>query len=152
MHWICQILHLGISNPSWRWRNVSIFVCIFTLKLAFLKLLGFLWFYEVFTRLFCIKENHWRINFHYLPNFFFPEAIDKIIHFLTNANNLADRRYHGWSNVEITNALTRIAVNDDNKKMVSVKSFSKYSNAFEVHKYLSVNLSRFDVLNEYTEH
>ena len=47
------------------------------------------------------------------------ETIDKIIHFLSNANNVASRRYCGLSNIEIADALTKVAVNDDNKKMVS---------------------------------
>jgi len=45
------------------------------------------------------------------------ETIDKIIHFLSNANNVASRRYCGLSNIEIADALTKVAVNDDNKKM-----------------------------------
>ena len=51
-------------------------------------------------------------------NVFIAETIDKVIHFLSNANNMVDRRYCGLSNVEIANALTRVAVNDENKKMV----------------------------------
>ena len=47
-----------------------------------------------------------------------PETIDKIIHFLITTNNLVGRRYNGLSNVEIADAITRLAVNDDNKKMV----------------------------------
>ena len=44
------------------------------------------------------------------------------------------KRFLGMSNVEIANALAKIAVNDYNKKAVSIKC----SNAFEVHKEITL--------------
>ena len=46
-----------------------------------------------------------------------------MIQFLTNANTTTDRRCSGLSNLEIANGLKKLAVNDNNKKMVSVKNF-----------------------------
>ena len=65
-------------------------------------------------------------------DFLLPDTIDKIIECLTVVNYMPDRMYCGWNNIEIADALNRIAVNDDNKKMVSVKTFRTFKINYQI--------------------
>ena len=64
-----------------------------------------------------ILQEHFDSRFFLFPTFP-PETIDKILSFINHANKMKNRRYLGLSNVELANALRRIAVNDSNKKKV----------------------------------
>ena len=67
------------------------------------------------------------------PILIISETISNIICFLSKANDLDGRRYCGLSNIEIANAMTRIAVNDDNKRTVSSRAYMALC-TFVVHK------------------
>ncbi|XP_065072389.1 uncharacterized protein LOC135696802 [Rhopilema esculentum] len=63
------------------------------------------------------------------------ETIDKVIDYLSHACKMKSRRYRGLSCLELANALERVAVNDENKKMIgSRKGLEALMQLFNVAK------------------